>query len=643
VTAQTEDTLHFGLVEPGPGMAGFTRPDLSSYDGSAAPVVRELIQNALDAASGQPARVRFVITSVQTSEIPGINNYRQALHRAKAYRKSRDTGKSHDEQSILRRIDDHLRGDRMPVLLCTDNGHGITPEKMTLLLTSGNTDKSDGGAGSFGVGHLTAFSASDLRYVMYGSAYSDNGQLRNVSSGHAILATGRTREGNFTSEQGYWKAPGQGQDWDAGETFPRRIPAILRSGMPERTGTLVAMLGYHDFRRESDDPSAQDQILQVAAANFLCAVHDGSLIITVEDERSGLPATVLDKESLGSTLEMIRHQKTAPIKDHISGAVAWSAYQTLLSPHSLEPISGSPVVWREARTEEREFTQVHFFRKGMWIESRWDGFRRSDFPDNVPFDAVVNMKTGDLQELVRYAEDPGHLRIERKRLLDPQKAELRALRKKLKDKLRETVPKVANRDEFSPRGFAELYGDNKRKAEKLPSLRTPSALATPQKDALGPSQQGRGGSGGTVKRAPQKGKIVEYRQTVRLDTSGQVVDMALDCNEEHGAPLRKLGVRVRLLSGSDRTCDEPEPPDWLRLTSVENTDTGERVTSSSGTGQLELEIEAVAGRGALQIRLAPDNRVRPELAHLLDIDLVGRRGRMIESHMQDSEMNSSGA
>ena len=57
-----------------------------------------------------------------------------------------------------------LKADRIRIMLCRDNGIGLSEDSMVRLLTEGNTDKEDAGAGAFGVGHLTAFAAADTRY-----------------------------------------------------------------------------------------------------------------------------------------------------------------------------------------------------------------------------------------------------------------------------------------------------------------------------------------------------------------------------------------------------------------------------------------------------------------------------------------------
>ena len=74
VTAPTEDAgLVFDLSRR---PVGFTSAALAHFDGSAEPVVRELIQNSLDAAdkAGRPAEIAFNVFPVPYSMVPGIGS-----------------------------------------------------------------------------------------------------------------------------------------------------------------------------------------------------------------------------------------------------------------------------------------------------------------------------------------------------------------------------------------------------------------------------------------------------------------------------------------------------------------------------------------------------------------------------------------
>ena len=214
--------LHFELTHR---PCGFTNPELAQFDGSAEPVVRELLQTSLDAAdkANRPAEVRFVITDVPREEIPGWHAYAQAFERAVHDRVSRGFVPSHDELTTRSRIESLMANRRVPLLLCIDNGHGLNGARMDALLTPGNTDKGEGGAGSFGLGHYAAFAASDLRWVLYGSHHSSNGVIGPMFSAHAILATHRDGDDRgLKAADGYWFDPGKADPLFDGRQLLRR-------------------------------------------------------------------------------------------------------------------------------------------------------------------------------------------------------------------------------------------------------------------------------------------------------------------------------------------------------------------------------------------------------------------------------------
>ena len=148
---------------------GFTSAAVAQFDGSAEPVVRELLQNSLDAAdqADEPvAEVRLVISEARRDELPGWSKYMSVFEAACQQRRSGNGVKpSQDERMVIERIRNASRSVTIPLLLCIDNGHGLNGVRMDSLLTPGNTSKGERGAGSFGLGHHAAFGASDLRYV----------------------------------------------------------------------------------------------------------------------------------------------------------------------------------------------------------------------------------------------------------------------------------------------------------------------------------------------------------------------------------------------------------------------------------------------------------------------------------------------
>ncbi len=152
-----------------------------------------------------------------------------------------------------------------------DNGIGLDPGRMFRLLTEGNTDKGRTGAGAFGIGHLTAFAASDLRYVLYAGRYRDEkGGLRDVSTAHAILASRKTKKNGGCGGHGYWLTSKERTLFDR-SPYPGWAPSLLMRELDqlEGTGSVVCVPGFNDFCDKADPV---DVIARVAAKNFLAAI-----------------------------------------------------------------------------------------------------------------------------------------------------------------------------------------------------------------------------------------------------------------------------------------------------------------------------------------------------------------------------------
>ena len=183
------------LIFPAAGQPqGFSTLATTHWDGNPEPIVREILQNCLDAgvqAGRDRSEVIFSIRNVPKNDIPGMSGYQEHFVSAVDERQRGKQGAA--EKRVIKQIQRVLGSDRIRVLFCRDNGVGLDPDRMHRLLTEGNTDKSETGAGAFGVGHLTAFAASDTRYILYAGRSRGDTESNpiDVASAHAILASRR--------------------------------------------------------------------------------------------------------------------------------------------------------------------------------------------------------------------------------------------------------------------------------------------------------------------------------------------------------------------------------------------------------------------------------------------------------------------
>ena len=397
---------------------GFSTDATARRDGSPEPIVRELLQNSLDAAKEaskatpeRPAEVVFTITGCPWQLIPGAEAYRRAFESARQERVRRQgSGLSADERQVISRIERVVNQSMVPLLICQDNGVGMSD--MERVLFEGNTSKPRRGGGSVGVGHMSAFAAPDLRYVLYAGRTSTS----DIAGGHAILAA--HLEGNtLYSADGYYT---KGQDLlsyhPESSKYHADIPEMLQQHIDqlEDTGSVVCITGFNNFREEED---AVHAICRVAAINFLAAISHEEFIVKVC--RDGVEEQQVDKDTIEEILRQSSEQQRAR-EGWLAGNRAFRSYETLANGKRLdiEGLGQNEVeVWfRSLSGSARAGTQVNLFRDGMWVALNPTRLNVAAFSQSKPFDCVVLLHSGKLYDLVRESEGPEHRQIEQARL-----------------------------------------------------------------------------------------------------------------------------------------------------------------------------------------------------------------------------------
>ena len=580
------------LVFPPSQPQGFATLATTQWDGNPEPVIREILQNSLDAcvkARRSHTDVTFTITAVATRNLPGMRDYEAHFRKAVDDRGSGPQGPA--EKDIIDRIDRVLERDQIPVLLCRDNGVGLDSQRMSRLLTEGNTDKAEGGAGAFGVGHLTAFAASDTRYVLY-AGRTRNGTdplRRDVVSAHAILAsrTERNRTGSVREAfgaHGYWLLDGDagGNNVQLGlfdPKYPAFVPALLRTQLDELpdTGTVVGITGFNRFR--ADDENPVDAIARVSAKNFLVAIQGLRMVVRIIDKTTGPPRELtVDREGLIPLLrkEAAQHRTRG---GWFAGAQAYRCFRTLEEGQLIQLKCGASARVRRLDPAEGTTSHVQLFRSGMWITSRADELTPPFFNGFNPFDAAIMIDSGEIEKLVRGAEGPEHRGLDRRRLGDQRKrTRLLHLLREIRDELRAHAGEIERADEYTPEGFAVFERPGGRRAERVAPYRPRRSreeekeVTTPQpssesKGAVDPPGGGKGASRGA---RPKPGRIVAGRSSVIpvRDDDGHIETLRVHWRPSDGSlkkPARSLGVRVRIPSGSDETCELPLGPTWLAI------------------------------------------------------------------------------
>lgn len=621
---------------------GFTTNVTSRQAAEPDPVVRELLQNSLDAAVREAGReraeVHFTIARRVLSDLPGLAAYRRAFQAARKEREADSTAKTHDQQSAIERIQSALDRAEMSVLFCRDNGVGLDLRRLQALLSEGNSNKAGGGAGSYGLGHLTAYAASDLRYVLYAGRQPGG----DIASGHAILASHRVGRNRFAAD-GYWRRTAEVLNYTVDDgNYPREAPALLQDEVDQinSSGTVIAIAGFNHFH--DDDPaSAFDDICRVAAVNFLAAIVNGRMVVHVHDQQSRKHKEV-NADSVAEVLGQIANQQRLPdgMSGWLVGSQAYRALETLQTGRVLDrPVDRSVEVRFRALEEQsnersRVQSRVQVFRDGMWITNNAPELGTGMFNGVQPFDAVVLLRDadpedhGELYDLVRNAEGPEHRGLSKFRELPKKERDrLRSMLRQLAERLREEAGEIEHEESYTPAGFAVFNADELRDATPVPRLRyrpsTGNQAATDETGSVAedPPTPNYLGSNTPAephqRRVPAPGKAVRVKRTiVPVDgVNGEIhrFAAALEIAEESSA-RDHYELRVLVESGSDESCDQPLQPQWLSIKSV--TVDGEPIEVG---GKLEAPIPKAAR--ALTIELAESV---PATA-VLELDVVRRR------------------
>ena len=455
----------------GPGtFAGFTPKGIASFsDLRPAAVVRELIQNSLDAAveAGEnTAIVLFRLTRSKTSDIPGIKSYRKAFNAAVQSQKDKNRGALPSQaQRVVSVIERALKQDESDTLSVLDNGVGLDETRMNALLSDGVSAKDESATGTFGNGHSVVIPASDLRYVLYGGITEDGGR---IGAGHAILASSTVpTEKHPIAADGFLIHEflnGGTHKYAQGSWIPDPIAGELEDIRENSiSGTAVIIPAFNNFREKG--LSLWETVAKAAACNFFQAIDESRLEVWVEDLRPGNRDDLksLDRSTLKEILEANREEKRSGA--FLSGRKAFEAHDVLRSGEHHTVQTGLGEIRIQLLLRPSGNTRIDLCRNGMWIteDRRIPGFYYQ-FKDLKPFHALLLLDSttgGRLHELVRNAEGPLHDKLDVKQRLSASEArELRAALLEIRNWLRDKVPKIGS-DSYSPNDFLTLdFGDD---------------------------------------------------------------------------------------------------------------------------------------------------------------------------------------
>ena len=555
--------LQFG---PAGNSAGFTPAGIAAFnDLRPAAVVRELVQNALDAAQEadqKKAIVRFRLSTMATDDIPDIDAYETAFDAAVETQTDMGNGRLPAKaKSVVRTIDRALKKDEQQVLSVFDNGIGLDEHRMNALLSDGVSAKGGKASGTYGNGHSVAIPASDLRYLLYGGVLKTGAT---IGSGHAVLASHAPVLGSsphLCSGDGFLVK--EFLDGRNGKLFncasDNDIPEIILkqlSDVSENTqhGSVIIIPAFNNFKESSR--SLWEMVAEATACNFFQAVAEDRLIVRVEDTTrdSGADARVLNGKNIATVLANSQDKRRS--RAFISGQKAYDAHATLTHGTSHSPVKTSYGSLQIRLLQKASGTpRIDLCRNGMWItdDKNIPGFYYK-FRDRRPFHALLLLDSdgGKLYRLVREAEGPLHDKLHVKDLDDDDR---RAIKRAFAE-VREWL--LAHTEEISDSSFTSddyltlNFGDGDD-----PFWGTPVAVGqrAPERNLVRTTGQRRKRSGRQNRLDPfgrgQRRPVKPFFHAVSVPLSRTRRKVQVTCQRD----CERAELRISVDENIDSTCD----------------------------------------------------------------------------------------
>ena len=613
---------HEGLdLRFGPGAsAGFTPAGIAAFkDLRPAAVVRELLQNSLDARSpDRPVvRVCFRVKRHTLDSIPGLESYWEAF--AAAVKTQREMGGGRlpgQAKLVVRAMTNVLRSRHHDVLTVIDNGIGLNEKRMNALLSDGVSAKESGAStGTYGNGHCVAIPASDLRYVLY-AGLTQSGVR--IASGHAVIASHAASGEPFRGGDGFLVkgfldgVNGKIYDYGAEQDIPKLLVAAL-DDVASRFGhgTAVVIPAFNNFKEGST--ALWTMVSRAAACNFFSAINDGKLIVEVEDAEG---TKTLERQNLKATLALFRDEKRS--RAFLSGSKAWDALEALQTgSREVIPTEIGKVYVRLLHRESGS-AKVDLCRNGMWITNDYNlpGFYYK-FSDKEPFQAVLQLHAdegGELYDLIKQSEGPLHNRVDFKYLPKKDKRKVKSALIQIRTWLQEHVPNVSN-EEFSPHDFLvldggvgtegsagwtqqSLWGTPTAIERRLPARTPPVAPRSPERPSADPPPRPR-----PTPRKHRRRSLPAFFQAVSVPTGARRNWVEVLCTREY----QDAELRLCLDENIDATCDRV-PYNEMLFAVLSNTKLNGRPAPASARVR-NSDGDTVGLRLG---DLAPEDRVRVE-------------------------------
>ncbi len=460
--------LYFRPGEP----EGFTSKKLADKKDSYNNPIRELLQNSVDAAK-EASNPQCIVSiqiknNITKSAIPNIEKYESVLDQAVEYHEKKGSY-GNNSQQVVNSVKRALEREDFTILMFTDNGVGISPDTLDALISGNSVKQDESSGGSFGVGHLTSYFLSSLRYVLYASKYKNKHthQIEKLFSGSPILAGYQDEEGIDRGSVGriLQEVPEVPEDelsprWEFSKDFPDFIDLKMKE--VTTTGSMVAILGLNkDWDKEAE---------YAIANNFFHAISNDELTVSISNNNQ---ESAIDSQRINELLYERKDGKSATSDNILSGQHTYQAWLTVTDNNCKQNIKldndDTVCVYIKSDIEISSF--IALVRNGMLI-ARHDKLLSSEIAslrkneNFVPFSMIIDVNREQcpkLFSLIKDAEGPYHNELIKGKLLPGDEKKLKNLLKELSNKTQQYL-QVRNR-EGSYVDMAELHIPSKAEVQ----------------------------------------------------------------------------------------------------------------------------------------------------------------------------------
>lgn len=409
--------LYFRLEK----VKGFTGSDSADRNEGYAIPIRELLQNSLDAsrqAKNARCEIDIYIEKIPTTKIPCLDGYKRALEKTIATQRHKDSYGPNSQQEV-EFIKEELGKSHIDVLMFVDNGKGMNASDgiggiggLFDERSSGKDVDGDGPLGSFGVGHLTSYMLSSLRYVLYATKCKDeSGEVKNLFTGSPILA-GHEDQNPPAERSGSGRIvrAKPGNEYMPVFDYPDEFPDFIAPKMQKiNTGTLVAILGLSD--------EWGDEAEYAIASNFFHAIANDKLSVTIHSENG---EKRIDSEKAEILINANKESKAARGDNILSGKAVYHCWHNVKNAKPVEIVlDRKNTVAVYIKKDVDADSAVALVRNGMLIarhdsmrSSQIDSLRKSS--EYESFTMVIDLNHQDAPDffaLVKGAENKNHNKL----------------------------------------------------------------------------------------------------------------------------------------------------------------------------------------------------------------------------------------